>query len=146
MPSPVQIRPRKARQGADLPRRRDERDIKQHMCTAFECWSSCSRPSCQRDKRCRGDSLACFERYWIRLPDAFHPWIVAASQARRDGLSIDDAKRAADRQIPSGSGAAQLPWIAEYLRSFDEGATTPRAAVAARRVQRRASGGRVGRI
>ncbi len=97
-----------------------ERDIKQRMCSAFECWIDCSNAACRRAQECVGDSLACFDRYWDSRPDV-HAWVVAASRARKSGLSVSKAMRAADKQAPAGAGAAaDLPWIRDYLESFDK--------------------------
>jgi hypothetical protein len=104
---------------AALEHKRAEIASKHRMCTAFACWRQCKRLDCRRHHRCCGDSLACFERYWNRYPDAYHKWIVAAGDARAIGHSMEEAMRVADSQARGGSGCAEFAWVRPYLESFD---------------------------
>jgi hypothetical protein len=98
---------------------------KRRMCTAFQTWRTCERPSCHRFHVCFGDASACFERYWSEYPKAFHAWIVAAGDARATGLTMRQAMRAANQQVRDGSACAELPWVRPYLKRFDRTVPTP---------------------
>jgi hypothetical protein len=114
----------KSRRRAPADARQADIASKRRMCTAFERWRACGRPSCRRLHVCFGDPLACFARFWSGHPKAFHAWIVAAGDARATGLTMRQAMRVADSQVRDGSGCAAFPWVRPYLQSFDELAPT----------------------
>ena len=54
-------------------------------------WRLCRKRACQRGKRCRGEELACIKINVPLLPESVQLWFAAMMDAKRDGLSFDEA-------------------------------------------------------
>ena len=63
-------------------------------------WRLCTRPHCRRARGCSGPTQRCFQAYFPLLPDAVQLWYETMLDARKEGLSYDDAaERAAEAEV-----------------------------------------------
>jgi hypothetical protein len=61
----------------------------------FTFWWACPDDRCRRRRACAGDSNACFKRYWWLVPEAHKINFNTFVRARVDGMSVQQASRAA---------------------------------------------------
>jgi hypothetical protein len=54
-------------------------------------WHVCANTACERARCCRGNPSNCFKENFWRLPEGVQDWWVLLMEARKDGLSFDEA-------------------------------------------------------
>ena len=65
----------------------------------FGYWQICDARVCKRRRGCAGDAQACFSRYWWLTPEALKVEYRALVRAVSNGLSGQDALRAAKAEV-----------------------------------------------
>jgi hypothetical protein len=97
------------------------------VCNVFRFWWVCEEKLCCRNKKCSGDSVACFNRFWPQVPErmkvAFRTIVVTAKErlsppeldrrvaealARFDAIGAAEADLLSPRPAERGEGAERM--------------------------------------